>query len=502
MSTTNPYCEALGIEVPRLEAVKERPRANYYALLIVALLERGAPITLREAAARLEAAGVAPAQRALLSLSRCKPARPPVYREGDLYALDPHDDEADLWAFRLGLRPPRAPRLHVVRPVPAPLPSPAEPLTPRALEEAWREGVPSQWSDQRIAICVLDAHGGVLPREEAVALAPARASGRGLTARSADFWRRGAAVRVRLDGRWELDRAHAAVRPARVAVRERIAMLRRWAALRPDPAVVEASRKHFERRRRAHAEELARMRRAVLHAFPARRPEALALVDVERREIATFLGGELAEGTQRLAAYDILAAVDVRALLRALRFDPGTRRLAELGPPQKTMQTSRRRRKLRITTSLLVRSSCGISRPFAAPGVLRRYLREGQAAKLRRRLEADARSLCALYEYGRLHGAVRVRSGLLEAWIPVPWVHRDETKLFDLERRAFELRLPLEVVLGCAPDWRDPWSRAERAYVHRDEARWRSWLVDEHGCFIDDADVQLARLAGGDREAR
>ena len=70
---TNLYCDALGIAVPSLEV-----------------------------------AGIAPASFALASLKKCKPARPPVYRDGDRYALDPHDDEVDHWAFRLGLRPPRA----------------------------------------------------------------------------------------------------------------------------------------------------------------------------------------------------------------------------------------------------------------------------------------------------------------------------------------------------------------------------------------------------------
>jgi hypothetical protein len=84
MTTTNPYCEALGIQVPSLEAAKSSPDANYYSLLIVALLERGEPITLEEAAKRFEEAGVAPADRALASLKRCRPGRPPIYRDGDL----------------------------------------------------------------------------------------------------------------------------------------------------------------------------------------------------------------------------------------------------------------------------------------------------------------------------------------------------------------------------------------------------------------------------------
>jgi len=502
MNTSNAYCEALGIQAPRLEVARHSPDANTYSLLIVALLERGEPITLEAAARRFEEAGVAPADRALASLKRCRPARPPLYRDGDLYALDPHDHEADLWAFRLGLRPPKAPRLQVVRPEPGPLPSPDAPLTTQYLDELWRDGIPIDWSAQRIAICVLDAHGTAMHPDDVVALVQARCQGSWLSADAASYWRRGAPIRTREDGLWELDREHDAVRSARQAVRERIATARRWAESRPDLAVIEANREHFERERQANAERLARMRRILVHAFPARRPEAAVLLDVGRREIATFMSEELAAAREKLADYDIIGAVEVRRLLRALDFDPGERRLAELGPPQKTRQLNRRGRKLQITTSLLVQGSCGIGRPFGDDEVLRKYLREGQSGRLRRRLEADAKSLHALYQYGRLHGAVRLRWGFLDEKIPAPWVHRDEATLSHLERRSLELQVPLEVVVGSAPGWADPWSRARRAYVEKEEPGWRSWLVDEEGFAIDRDEVQLARLAGEDRETR
>ena len=100
-SSLNPYCDALGIRIPKLEVAKDHRDANYYSLLIVVLLERGEPVTLQEAAERLEGAEVAPAANALTSLKRCKPGRSPIYRDGDLYALDPHDADADLWPFAL-----------------------------------------------------------------------------------------------------------------------------------------------------------------------------------------------------------------------------------------------------------------------------------------------------------------------------------------------------------------------------------------------------------------
>ncbi len=238
------------------------------------------------------------------------------------------------------------------------------------------------------------------------------------------------------------------------------------------------------------------MRRVLIHAFPASRPEGVVLVDVGRREIDTNLGAEIIEAGQKLADYDVIAALQVRPLLRALDFEPGERRLAELGPPKKTRRLNKRGRTLKITTSLLVQSSCGISRPCGDEKVLRRYLRERTRARLRRRLEADAKALLALYQYGRLHGAVRLRWGFLDEMSPAPWVHRDEPVLYNLMSRAHELGVPLEVVIGRAPGWTDPWARAERAYVEKDESDWRLWLVDEEGFPIDEINVQLARLPG------
>jgi len=268
--------------------------------------------------------------------------------------------------------------------------------------------------------------------------------------------------------------------------------------MRTDPAVVAARRKHFERKREAHAQALARMRRVLIHAFPAKAPEAIALVDVAQREVTTFVGQEIGRALEELADYEVIAAVDVRGLLRALGFEPGERRLEELGPPQKTKTLNKRGRTLKITTSLLVQGSCGISRPFGDDKKLREYVRDGKLTKLRRRLEANVKSLFALYQYGRLHGAVRLRWGFLDERIPAPWVHRDEPTLNSLKELACERGVPLEVVVGSAPGWSDPWSRGRRAYVEKEERRWRSWswLVDEEGYVIVEDEIQLARLLG------
>jgi hypothetical protein len=495
VTNTNPYCAALDIPVPRVETACSSPDANYYGLLLVALLERGAPLTLEEAAVRFEEAGVAPAPEALASLKRCKPARPPVYRDGDHYALDPHDDEADLWAFRLGLRPARALPLHVARPDSGPLRTADQPLTVPELDEAWRDGIPNSWSAQRIATAVLDAHDAAMSPDSVLVFIWARSQASLLRADSAQYWHHGSAVRVRNDGRWELDRAHAAVHSARDAVRERITVLRRWAETRPDPAVLKANQQRLERQRYAHGEALARVRRVLVHASPFGRPEALVLVDVAERTITTLIGHEITQVTHRLAPYEIIGAIGVRPLLRTLNLDPGDRRLAELGPPQKTRQLNRRGRTLTITTTLLVQGSCGISRPFGDDRTTRGYLQRNEHTKLRRRLEADAKSLFALYQYGRLHGAVRLHWGFLDEMLPAPWVHRDEPTLHQLLKEAYTRGVSLDVVVGRVPDWTDPWSRVRQAFPATDAWGWPSRLVDEQGYEIPRADVQLARLS-------
>ena len=496
-STGNAYCTALGIPTPRIEDAKSSPDANYYSLLLVALLERGEPMTLEDVAARFAAGEISPtAAEALASLKRCKPARAPIYRDGDHYALDPHDDEVSFWLFRLGLRPARGAPLQIVRHASGPLRSADHPVTVAALDEAWRDGVPNSWSAQRVAVAVLDAHETAMSCDDILTFILARSRWSPLRAESAQYWRSGAVV-IRADGLWELERAHDVVRSARQAVRDRVIDMRRWSDLRPDPVTMEAHRQRIERERSAHGRQLAAMRRVLVHAFPSARPRALALVDVGEREVVTFVGDEISRAVERLAGYEIIGAVGVRALLRTLKVDSGDRRLAELGPPQKTIQLNRRGRTLAITTELLIQGSCGISHPFADERTMREYLRSGAVTKVRRRLEADAKSLYALYQYGRLHGCVRLRWGFLDEMLPAPWVHRDESTLYHLLKDAHERGVALEVVVGSAPGWADPWSRAQRAFVATDAWHSPSLLADEQGYEIPRADVQLARLLNG-----
>lgn len=491
---TNTYQEVLKLTGVRLEDVKHHPEASHYTLLIVALIERGGPMTLAEVAARFASAGVAPVEDALAGLRRCRPARAPVHRDGEHYSLDPYDDDADLWAFRLGLRPPKVARTVVVPPELPPMPGPTVRLTVAELDAAWNDAVLHTVSARHLALAVLDAYGGPMRPEDVVAAVRERTEWYMLGTDPVKFRSRSSPVLVDAEGRWAIAVGHEALEAARLGVRERVRARLKAEMGRFDPAIHEAARREADVRRAKHGAELAQLRRVIVYGFPAVKPEALALVDVAERTIATYVRGEIAGAITRLADYDILAGLEIRTLLRGIGVDPETLRLAELGPSQKTMKINKSGRVLKITAEMLIRGSCGISRPFA-PESLRGYLDTGADSKLRRRLEADARSLYALHEYGRLHHTVRLRWGFLDERLPASWVHHDEPYLGELMKQGLALGVPLEVVVGNAPEWADPWARALPVRVRQGDRAWEQYLVDEIGMVVRDDEIQLARLA-------
>ncbi len=483
----NAYCETLGISVPSLASVRDHRDATTYALLIVALLERGGPLTLEQAAVRFEAAGIDDADSALQALKRCRPARPPIYRDGEAYALDARDAEVDRCAFRLGLRPPKPSRPRA--PPPAPRPSPSTRLTVAELDEGWRDANLASWSAQRIALAVLDAHDSPLAPEEVVAFVSARTKWHRLEPNATTFRRTGAAVAVGDDHTWTIVAGAPELVMARDAVRDAIDRARR-APLRSTTAEIEASRQAAEQRRAAHAAELSALHRVLVHAYPLKAPKAVVLVDLDTRELTTLVGPELADIGARMTAYDVIAGVEIRTMLRALGVDPVDRRLAELGPPQKSIRNHRSGATLKITTAMLISGSCGIPRPLGTDKQLRGYT----DAQLRRRLEADAKSLFALHAYGRLHGGVRLRRGSIDEMFPAPWLHRDEPMFYNMIRQARALGIAIEAVVGAAPGWDQPWERVERLVVEQGANEYQLFLVDERGRVINERDVQLARL--------
>lgn len=492
---TNRYCEVLGIERPDLAKVKGHRDANTYSLLLVALLERGEGMTLDEVAERFEEAGVAPREAARKALSRCKPNRTPVVRDGETYELDPHDDELGLWVFRLGLRPPKVPFVRpTVEETKASVPPPTTPVTVAELEEAFRGQSLTALSQQRLAMAVLEAHGKAMTPEEVVAFIRGLSPHTWMTPDSKKFSAPSSPVRVEADGRWALAAGPEVLLGMRHVVRDRLVMVRKWASYRTPVAEAEERYRAWERQRAENALRIEAQSRVIVHGFPRSAPRAVVLVDTEELRLESFREDELETVRTRLEGYDVIAGLDVRAQLRGLGFDPGARRLADLGAPQKSLRTVPRGKTWKLTTELFVRASCGISRPFGDEATLRKNLDAGKWPAVLRRLEEDAKSLVAMHRYARLHHALRIRVGSVDDMIPCGWVESDAISVNGLLRAALARGAQVEFVAGKAPPWDEPWADARRGDVEP-LGHWFS-LFEEAGYSIDLRDLQALRIVG------
>jgi hypothetical protein len=283
-------------------------------------------------------------------------------------------------------------------------------------------------------------------------------------------------------------------------------------AIRKLARAVLAQRAHAEHHARIHAEReailaeerrreaaaAAGLRRAVLRVVPAPGvPEAAALLDVGARTVRTFAQAEVARDLpERLRAFDVLAGLHVRETLAALGLDPEAWRLVDLRPPRRTRRLNRRGRTLALTPELLIAGTLRVSRPLGDPSAIAAYLSSGALARLRRRLEGDVKALAAFWRYGVLHGCVRLRWGFLDEAVPVDWALPGEPRLHDVLAEARAAGRPLDIVVGSAPGWRDPWSRARRVHVVDAEPWWSVVVSDGAETWrVDRLDIQAIRVA-------
>ncbi|MBK9386543.1 MAG: hypothetical protein IPN34_17155 [Planctomycetes bacterium] len=497
----NAYCDALGIEAPRLESFHSNREVNTYTRLILALLERGEPMTLVQIATRFEQAGIADFLSALLSLQRCKPARLPVVRDGELYGLETRSSQMETYLFRLALRPrpDRAPRAE-----PPPEPGPDARLSIEELDLAFRNAHLWAWPESRLALAVLDAHEGPMAPADVAAFVQSRAVQQRLKAEYPGFARPASSVTVLADGRWSIAKhAEDALRKARVAVRKRVAMVKRTPWMMPrDPEVIAARQSAWEEKLEAQRMEQSKLRRAILYSWPSKAAtRALALLDVATAKVETFVGEELEQVRTRLQGFDWIGAMEVRSLVRALGFEPGERFLVELGPPQKTKLLGTVGRKLVITNELLLESSCGIKRAFRDEKQIAALFASGKESRVRHRLEQGVYHLFALYEYGRLHGSVRLRWRAIDEWIPAPWCEVFQSELPKLMQKALEQKLPLQVLLSPPLRWSHPWEFAIIVEVWGSAENHRYRLRTQSGRPVDHHQVQRARLFDAEAEA-
>lgn len=422
-SETNNYCLRLNLPVPRLEDFVGRRDLKLFDLMVVALLEHGAPLPVETLAAHVVAAGVESETGDMAySLKKAWHGMEPVFRDSEgRFGLNFSAPELNRRLFHLGLKgrgivQPCCAAEPSLASVPAPIPDDV-PLTEAEVRWAFAQSYLSNVSPLRQVAAVLDAVGKPMSVVDVEAyllnLTPHRHP---LREETISGWRKPYMHRD-AEGRLWLDRAAPEVPAMRRAVRKLAAPGReqelrkeQWARNR------EVLAQEQERSRQAAAG----LRRVLLRVVPDKGPvAAAAMLDIGSRAIRTFVGDELAELRAELGAFDLAAALWVRDTLHALGvLDVDRFRLVDLKPPRKTRQLNRRGRTLAITPELLITSTTGISQPLGDPAKIAAYLASGDFAKLRRRLESDVKALFAFYQYGVSHGSLRLRWGFLDETCP------------------------------------------------------------------------------------
>ena len=467
---TNHYCDRLDLPVPRLEEFVGKRDIKLFDLLVVALLEHGAPLSSELLAARLTAVGVEAATGDMAySLQKAWHGMEPVYRDAEgRWGLNLSSSELKYRLFGLELRRARTTPV-VAEPEPASEPIPDHvPLTEAELRWAFADRSLYNISLLRQAAAVLDAVDKPMDMAALNAYLSSLSRHRlAITEESVRGWRT-PCVRRDAEGRLWLDRTAADVPAMRRAVRKLTAPARlqemrneRWKRHAEERQVVLA-------REREQAQQIASgLRRALLHVFPAKgAATAAVLLDIGSRVIETLTGDRIPELPARLEPFDLVAALRVRETLHAVGvYDADRFRLVDLKPPQKTRRLNRQGRTLTITPELLITSTTGMSHPLGDPAKMAAYLAAGDFAKLARRLESDVKALFAFYQYGVMHHCVRLRWGFLNDTLPVDWAVPGDPSLYEALQEYRATNQPVQIVWGSAPGWSDPWSRARRVNI-------------------------------------
>jgi hypothetical protein len=495
--SSNRYCARLHIPVPDLDVVAAQPETSLFQLIVAALLERGGPMTFDEIVARVERVTLPPrfARDDLRAgLKMAWHGRPPVVHDtGGRLALDLLF--RDWWYVLARMEPERR------RPRPSPpaftQPPDDVPLSAEEVDAAFRDHGFGNCSPMRQAAAILEAAGHPLTLDE-------------INARLADLSRHAYAIRQETVASWRRDLvladASSAMRinpasqdiPAfRRAIRQMaLARLRIEAENEWRTAAWEKSPEGAERRDRKHrdAEEARTARRALVHIARGTDGHLVgaAVVDaqartIERLRVAGGPGlpalsavegkpGTYEELEAALASYDLLAGVDLRSSLRALGLDPERWWLAELRPVDRTHRPDERK-SVPVTLDACIRATTGARRRLTNAAEWTRLADKGRPA-LNARIEDETRTLFAFYEYGRLHGGVRVRARPEDpCLLAVSWAIAGDPHLYRIVDAAERRWSPVDVVIGTPPDLADPWARSRRVDIV--EAFWPRLIVRE-----------------------
>ena len=499
--SANRYCRRLGLGVPDLDTAVKTPDVTIAQLMALAVLEAGGPLTLQAIAERLQRLVLPPRLQSaghLASLRKAWHGQPPLVRDASdgrfyLNLLAYHDIR---WlAYVAGCF-----GVPFTRPEPAvfQLPADSVPLSQADVEAAFRDRTLYGYSSVRRAAAMLEAAGGGPQSLDALnaGLAALSDYGAGIDDRAVRLWKSDL-VLIGPDGLLHLNAASPHLPALRRDIRRMAAPRLRQQAeaerLRAWRAEHEVVRDEEEQHAVAEARSV---RRALVHIVTVDGlPRAAAVIDAGPRAQRLFLDTSMGDLPACLDAFDFLAGVDIRSSLRSVGVDPDRWWLAELRPTQRTFRPSDQR-PVAVGLSTIVHATTGTGGVPADVAVWKRLLAGRSASRLASRLEAEAQALFALYQFGALHGGVRVRRRTDERLLPVSWSLHGDPDFEAFVRASIRRWVPVDIVIGPATGLADPWAGASTVTIVERDLHILFVRDGEDVRAIDPADVHAIRLSG------
>ena len=244
-------------------------------------------------------------------------------------------------------------------------------------------------------------------------------------------------------------------------------------------------------------DEARRARRALVHIIAVDGvPRGAAVIDAAAREQRLFIDEAMNELAAHLDAFDFLAGVDLRPSLRLVGLDPDRWWLAELRPTQRTLRPSDQGA-VAVSLPAVVQATTGKSRVPADAKAWKPLLAGRSTTRLATRLEQEAQALFALYEYGALHGGVRIRRRPGDRLLPVSWSLAGDPDFESFVSASVRHWLPVEIVVGPSAELSDPWPGATTVtIVERDRDAFFVREGDDVRA-LDPSDIRAIRLPPG-----
>jgi hypothetical protein len=497
----NRYCRRLRLAVPDLDTAVRSSDVTIAQLMALAVLEAGGPLTLEAIAERLGRLALPPRLQAaghLASLRKAWHGQPPLVRDaaGRLFYLDllSHHDIRYL-AYVAGCF-----GVPFARPEPAVFQPPPDsvPLSQAEVQAAFHDRTLYGWSSVRRAAAMLEAGAGGPQSLDALnaGLTALSDHGAGIDERALRSWKSDL-VSTGPDGLLHLNAASRDLPALRRAIRKMAAPRLRQQAETERSGAWRAERKVVRDEEEQHAmAEARRARRALVHIVTVDGlPRAAAVIDGATGAQRLFLDASMEDLPAHLDGFDFLAGVDIRASLRAVGVDPDRWWLAELRPTQRTFRPPDRR-PVAVRLSSIVHATTGVGGVPADVAVWKRLLAGRSKSPAAGRLGAEAQALFALYQFGALHGGVRVRRRPDERLLPVSWSLSGDPDFEAFVKASIRRWVPVDIVVGPATGLAEPWAGARTVtIVERD---LHMLFVRDGGDVraLDPADVHAIRLSG------